>query len=120
VSHAPLHAVLQQYPLAQLPLAQSRQPATRQSAPALWLHALAMTFCGTQALLALQYSPAAQYASDAQCADPGLGHVGSVPSHAYCAHGGVPGLPSGATSQVPSAPGRLQRSHAPAHTVLQQ
>jgi hypothetical protein len=43
-----LHAVLQQKPSTQLPLAQSRHPATLQSAPAFWLHEVPCPFCATQ------------------------------------------------------------------------
>jgi hypothetical protein len=37
LSHWPLHAVLQQKPSTQLPVVHTRQPPTRQSAPALAL-----------------------------------------------------------------------------------
>jgi hypothetical protein len=56
VSHGPSHAVAQQYPSTQLPLAQSRHPTEKQSpsSPAAWSHAEPC------ALRAVQVPPALQ------------------------------------------------------------
>jgi hypothetical protein len=64
-SHALPHAVSQQYPSTQSPLAHSRHPACAQSTPAAVLHvnpALA-GFWETHAPAASQYAPGAQSAS---------------------------------------------------------
>jgi hypothetical protein len=74
-SHGAEHALAQQTPSTQAPLAQTGQPLERQSAPATGLHALPCGFFGEQVPLDAQNDPAAQPASDAH----EVGHAGPPP-----------------------------------------
>ena len=47
------------------------------------------------------------------------GQLAVIPEHTYGEHVGAPAAPAPTMLQVPSAPVTSQRSHAPAHAVLQ-
>jgi hypothetical protein len=104
-SQAPPQAALQQTPSTQLPLVHALPAAQEAPLPCL----------GTQAPFS-QNCPEAQAKSLAQV----VGHAAEAPLHTYGAQAGVPALPEGVAVHVPTLPGRLQASQAPAQAVSQQ
>lgn len=104
-SQAPLHA-------------RSQHRAFTQWSLMHWVdcvHAVPLVSLPTQVLV-MQYAPLAQAAVVVQVA----GQSELEPEHRYGAHAGLPALPASATTQVPSRPEALQRSHGAPQATSQQ
>jgi hypothetical protein len=113
------HVALQQKPSWQAPDAQTAQPATRQSTPAVSLQDAPCTLRGTHEPVLSQKFPALQPLSLVHVA----GHVGDAPSQTYAPHPGLPAYPLNAGEHVPSADAPrdcAHTSHGPAHAAPQQ
>jgi hypothetical protein len=116
-----------QVPLADAPFAtehasQAPAQAVSQHTPSeqkFERHSFAALHGAPRAFFAAQYWPLHQVFAGQPLAQ-GMGQSGRLPLHTTVPpHAGLPGSFAGAGWQVPSLPGRLQRSQLPVHAVLQ-
>jgi hypothetical protein len=110
----PAHAVSQQVPSTQKLVAQTPQPATQQSAPALASQTAPCGFLGLQS----PSLPQNRLLTHSASLWHWVGQSTFVPSHANGAQAGLPIEPTGTTVQTPSAEApsaAAHTSHAPLH-----